>query len=55
VECARRNPNWWWGIQSLDEKSGSILRRISFSNSLAMMGNKLMGDEILLPLDLCQA
>ena len=28
VEWARRNPNWWWGIQSLVEKLGSILQRI---------------------------
>jgi hypothetical protein len=30
VEWARRNPKSWWGIQSLVEKWGSILRKDQF-------------------------
>jgi len=43
VEWVRRKANWWGDIQWLVVKSGSILRRISFSNSFAMIGDKLIG------------
>jgi hypothetical protein len=43
AEWALRNPNWWWGIQSLFENSGSILRSISFSSNFARIGGKLIG------------
>ena len=55
MEWAGRNPDWWCGIQLLVVKSESILGRIGFSKSFAMVSDTLMGRKILRLLDLYRA